>query len=493
MIGWAQENWFLTALIVNYLVAIGAAFFLVRNNQNPHKTLSSLLFLVALPFVGLAIYYFFGLEYRKEKIFKRKDLNSHAHVAKWNKRLMNDDEVLEKYESTFLEDRLKMVKLLRHNERAPLTLRNDLKLLYNGENAFEAIFEALDQAKDHIHLEYFIFNDDTIGNKFIDRLIAARERDVKVKLIYDSVGSDLSRKAKRRMTEAGILHYPFMPVLFSRFTRKANYRDHRKIVIVDGHVGFIGGVNVSDEYVNTPDRDPLKYWRDTHLRIEGHAVKSLQAQWLLNWFFVCEEKYAHKAEDDIEESFFPEVDEKENKPVQIAASGPDTDWSNIMEAIFTGINSADTHIQITTPYFIPNEAILTALKSAARSGVEIEIMVPRIGDSWAARYASRSYFEEIMECGIKIFWYCKGMLHAKTMVVDDMFATIGTCNMDYRSFDINFEVNALIFDKSTASELHDKFESDKKDCQQVHLEEWRERSFSYKFKESFCRLWAPLL
>lgn len=492
MLQWLGRNWFITALIINYMIALSAAFFLIRNNQNPRKTLSSLLFLIAFPFIGLAIYYFFGLEYRKSKIFKRKDLNSHKLVDEWNQRLHMNEEQLEEYESSFLEDRVKMVKLLRHNQKSPLTLRNDLQVLYNGEETFQAIFQAINSAHHHIHLEYFIFNDDHIGNEFIDHLITARKRGVQVKLIYDSVGSDLSNAAQKRMTAAGIDHHAFMPVLFSRFTRKANYRNHRKIVIIDGHIGFLGGVNVSDDYVNTPQRDPQLYWRDTHLRIEGHAVKSLQVQWLLNWFFVCDGE-AHTSDHHIEDEYFPEIDEKENKAVQIAASGPDTDWANIMEAIFAGINSAEDRIRITTPYFIPNESILTALKSAARSGVEVELMLPRIGDSWAARYASRSYFEELMESGIKIYWYCKGMLHAKTMVVDHKFSTIGTCNMDYRSFDINFEINALIFDLETASNLNENFESDKDDCQLLDLKKWRERSRSYKFKESFCRLWAPLL
>ncbi len=492
MIAWVTVHWFITALIVNYLVAMSAAFFLIRNNQNPHKTLTSLLSLIAFPFIGLAIYYFFGLEYRKSKIFKRKDMNSHKLIERWNDRLHIKESRLEKFEETFLEDRLKMVKLMRHNQVAPLTLHNDLKVLYNGKTTFEHIFNDLDKAKHHIHLEYFIFNDDITGNQFIDHLINAAGRGVVIKIIYDSVGSDLSNAAIRRMEDAGIMIRAFMPVIFSNFTRKANYRNHRKICIVDGHIGYLGGINVSDDYVNGVGVSNHDYWRDTHLRIEGHAVKSMQVQWMLNWFFV----YDHSEEEENEmvgKDYFPEVDERVNKPVQIAASGPDTDWANIMEAIFLAINTADHKIRITTPYFIPNEAILVALKSAARSGIEIEIMVPRIGDSWAARYASRSYFEEILESGIKIFWYCKGMLHAKTMVVDNLFATIGTSNMDYRSFDINFEINALIYDKETAQDLNDQFDRDLEDCTPIDMEEWLKRSKVYKFKESFCRLWAPLL
>ncbi len=492
MIDWIYVNWFFTSLIINYIIALSAAFFLIRNNQNPRKTLSSLLFLVAFPFVGLLIYYFFGQEYRKSKIFERKDLSSHKLIKDWSDRLQISGVDLDDLEDTFLEERVKMVKLIYHNQGSPLTLQNCVEVIYNGDNVFKEIFAALDKAEHHIHLEYFVFNDDNIGNKFIDKLAEATERGVEVKLIYDSVGSDLSWGAKSRMKEAGIIFKSFMPVLFSRFTRKANYRNHRKICIVDGTVGFLGGINVSDDYLNDPGDSAFDYWRDTHCKIEGHAVKSLQAQWLLNWFFVCDRQ--HDEENKlISEEYFPEMPDCGDVPVQIAASGPDTDWANIMEAIFIAVNTAQEQIRITTPYFIPNQAILVALKSAARSGIDIEIMVPRIGDSWAARYASRSYFRELMESGIKIFWYCKGMLHAKTLTVDGHFSTIGTSNMDYRSFETNFEINALIYDEATATDLNNRFEEDKADCQQIDYDEWMNRDKTYRFKESFCRLWAPLL
>ncbi|MBF4983542.1 cardiolipin synthase [Nonlabens mediterrranea] len=489
MLNWVLSNWFLSLLIINYMVALSAAFFLIRSNQNPRKTVSSLLFLVALPFLGLGIYYFFGLEYRKSKIFKRKDLNANELIQNWNKRLHISNDDLDKYEETFLIDRLKMVKLLRHNQAAPLTLRNNLDILINGRSKFDRVFKDVKNAKNHIHLEYFILSDDHIGTDVINALIDAAERGIEVKIIYDSVGSSISNATKKRMTAAGIEYEAFMPVLFSKFTRKANYRDHRKIFIIDGSIGYIGGVNISDDYVNEPVNHNGQFWRDTHLRIEGHAVKSLQAQWLLNWYFVKRQDENY----EIPSSYFPEIDCPENKAVQIAASGPDTDWANIMEALFIAINTAEKSIYITTPYFIPNEAILTSLKSAARSGVEIHIMVPKKGDSWAARYASRSYFEGLLESGIYVHWYHKGMLHAKTMVVDDMFCTIGTSNMDYRSFDINFEINALIYDEEISVELNDQFQKDLEDCEEVLLDLWIKRDKVNKFKESFCRLWAPLL
>lgn len=490
MIAWLLNNWFFTALVINYVIAISAAFFLLKSNQNPHKTLSSLLFLVALPFIGLVIYYFFGLEYRKAKIFKRKDLNAHNLIASWDKRLHISNLQLDGFEDTFLEDRVKLVKLLRHNQQAPLTVTNKVDILINGEKKFASVFKDIKTAVHHIHLEYFIIKDDCIGNALIDALIEASSRNVAVRIIYDSVGSDLSRKVLEKMTTAGIQHHPFMPVLFSKLTRKANYRDHRKIIIIDGKIGYLGGVNISDDYVNLEKDNGTNYWRDTHLRLEGHAVKSLQAQWLLNWYFVCPED-ANNCE--VDSHLFPEVEEKHHKAVQIAASGPDTDWANIMEALFIAINSADDYVRITTPYFIPNEAILTALTSAARSGINVQIMVPKKGDSWAARYASRSYFEKLLDSGVEIYWYTKGMLHAKTMVVDDQFATVGTSNMDYRSFDINFEINALIYDADIACELNNYFYQDINDCELINPDLWAKRSTLERFKESFCRLWAPLL
>jgi len=489
MLKWILDNWFLNLLIINYIVALTAAFFMIRSNQNPRKTVSSLLFLVAFPFIGLVIYYFFGLEYRKSIIFKSKDVHANQLIHNWNKRLRISNDDLDKYEETFLIDRLKMVKLLRHNQAAPLTLCNNLEVLINGRAKFDSLFEDIKNATNHIHLEYFVLIDDYIGTQVIDLLIEASNRGVEVKIIYDSVGSKISRTTRDKMSEAGIKHEAFMPVLFSRFTRKANYRNHRKIFIIDGIIGYIGGVNISDDYVNEPINYNNSYWRDTHLRIEGHAVKSLQAQWLLNWSFV-----RHQEDDyNIPTDYFPEIDIPENKAVQIAASGPDTDWANIMEALFIAINTAEKDVYITTPYFIPNEAILTSLKSAARSGVEIHIMVPKKGDSWAARYASRSYFKDLLESGIHVHWYNKGMLHAKTMVVDGLFSTIGTSNMDYRSFDINFEINALIYDEQTSQELNKQFQEDLTSCEEVLLELWINRDKMNKFKESFCRLWAPLL
>jgi cardiolipin synthase len=322
--------------------------------------------------------------------------------------------------------------------------------------------------------------------RIIDILCKKAREGVKVRLIYDDVGSSLSSKTKRALTQNGVEHYAFMPVVFTRFTSKLNYRNHRKIVVLDCCVGYIGGINIAKRYDNSYNNE--RYWRDTHLRLEGDAVGALQASFLLNWNFVSNKDV------NINEVLKPPVRDSDNATaVQIASSGPDTDWANIMEAIFTTINTARDYIYITSPYLIPNGEILTALTTASRSGVEVKIIIPWQSDSWAAQYASDSYIGQLLESGIRIFRYTKGFIHAKTMVIDDVLTNIGTANLDYRSFSVNFEINALLYDRSIGEEMRKIFLDDLTDCEEVVSERWENRSLARKLKESFCRLWAPLL
>lgn len=444
MIEFIQNNIFFTLIIINYIIVIGTAIFIILNNRNPITTVSYILALVVLPFLGLLVYYFFGQEYRKDKMFKRKKVFDNITVKKWEKKLILNDYRLKNYESDFLKNKVNVVKLLQNNQRKPLILGNDVEILINGEKKFESLFKDLKKAKNHIHVEYYMFNDDKIGSKFIEALIKKAKEDVNVRVIYDYVASNISNKNIQRMKNAGIEIFPFMPVWFPNLTRKLNYRNHRKIVVIDGIIGYVGGVNVSDEYVNPNDKG---YWRDTHTRLKGNIVKSIQTHFLLNWNFVSGQ------EIEIDDNFFPEVEKCGDIAVQIAACGPDSDYPHIMEALFTAINGAENSIKITTPYFIPNDQMLTALKTASRRGVDIEILIPKEGDSWAAKYATNSYILELLESGIKVYHYCKGMVHAKTMVVDGLLSTIGTSNMDYRSFEINFEITALIYNEGISNKI----------------------------------------
>ncbi|WP_276167209.1 cardiolipin synthase [Zobellia alginiliquefaciens] len=482
-----NDNLWLILLSINYILVVILSFFILLKNKNPVKTLSFLFALAILPFFGLVVYYLFGQDYRKSKIFEKKYFLDNQTIQEWRSNFKLDHSETEDFEEKYGEDIFKIYKLLKNNEKAVLTFENNVEILINGEEKFKRLFEDLSGAEKYIHMEYFVLFDDELGSKLINILREKAEAGVKVRLVYDDVGSKISNSVKRKMTKSGIEHYAFMPVLFSNSTGKLNYRDHRKIVVVDGVTGYVGGINLAQRYDNSY-KNP-RYWRDTHLRIQGGAVGSLQSSFLLNWNF------ASNDEIKIEESFFPENKPETERPVavQIAASGPDTDWANIMEAIFCAISSANERIYITSPYFMPNDAILTALATAARSGLDVRIIIPYESDSWAAQYAGDSYIEYCLESGIKIYRYCKGFIHAKTMVIDNQFSTVGTANLDYRSFSINFEINAMLYNKAVNNELAAIFLDDLKECEEVDLERWKDRGIVRKLKESFSRLWAPLL
>ncbi|OBX24597.1 cardiolipin synthase [Gelidibacter algens] len=480
-----SNNIWVIVITVNYLLVILAAFTVLTKNLNPTKTISYIIVLVFFPFFGLVVYYLFGQEYRKNKIFNRKHILNQKLIADVSKRLKPDKQEITDLEHDLLNEKIKLVKLLHSSPNAPLTTFNDVKIIKNGEHKFKILLEDLKKATMHIHMEYYILRDDKIGTKIIDILCDKAKEGVKVRLSIDDVGSSVSRKNKNRMEESGVEWHPFMPVLFPGFTGKMNYRNHRKIVVIDGQIGYIGGINVSDTYVNyegTPH-----YWRDTHLRIVGESVKSLQIHFLMNWEFVSGRNIK------IEESFFPKEDCKESVAMQIAASGPDTDWANIMEVIFTAIVTSENYVFLTTPYFIPNDQIITALQVASKSGVDVRLLIPKESDSWTAKHATNSYIECLLEANIKIYRYRKGFIHAKTIVIDDVFCTVGTTNIDYRSFNINFEINAIIYNTDKSLELKSHFFEDLEDSELIDQERWMNRPRIEKFKESYCRLWAPLL
>lgn len=487
ILAFLKNSPWLIALTINYILVISLSIFIILKNKNPVKTLSFLFALAALPFLGLVVYYFFGQDYRKAKIFEKKYILDNDRIKGWRQQFKLDQDEKEDFEADFGEGIHKIYTLLKNNEKAVLTFDNDVEILVNGEKKFERLREDLSNAKNHIHMEYFVLFDDELGTELIDILGKKAQEGVKVRLIYDDVGSDMSSKSKKKMTEAGVEHFPFMPVRFSNSTSKLNYRDHRKIIVIDGTVGYVGGINLDQKYDNSYDND--RYWRDTHMRLQGGAVGSLQSSFLLTWNFVTGD------ETEIDQELFPENKPEVQQPVavQMASSGPDTDWANIMEALFCSITAARKRVYITSPYYMPNDAIFTAMKTAARSGVDVRVIIPYESDSLAAQYASDSYIEESLESGIRIFRYCKGFVHAKTMLVDDRLSTIGTANLDYRSFALNFEITAMIYNKAINDQMAGIFENDLEDCEEVELERWKERGLRRKLKESFSRLWAPLL
>lgn len=485
MLDFFKNNIWYALFIVNYILAISAVITIFFKRINPTKTLSYIIVLVFFPFVGLLIYYLFGQEYRKNKIFKKKRILNERVVQSIDDELeLNREEV--KQVQAFLEDKIKLVKLLRTNDNEPLSLNNKVEIFKSGDDKFEALLKDIKRAEHHIHLEYYIVKDGKIGLKVLNALCEKAKAGLQVRLIYDDVGSKISRSMKRKLTHAGVRHRAFMPVFFSKFTGKMNYRNHRKIAVIDGVIGYVGGVNISDEYVNQY-RDK-GYWRDTHSRIYGEAVKSLQVHFLSAWDFVSNENIASY------KPLFPKVEDfKEKVAIQIAASGPDTDWANIMEVIFTAILTAQKYVYITTPYFVPNSKMLTAIQIAAKSGVDVRLIIPKKSDSWIVKHASNSYLKALLDAGVKIYKYHEGFIHAKTMVIDDVFCTIGTSNMDYRSFNINFEINSFMYDSVQSEILKSHFFEDLTQSTLIEYETFLNRSKFEKFKESYARLWSPLI
>lgn len=474
---------------LNYVLVVATAITILLKKINPTKTLAYLLALALMPFVGLVIYYLFGLEYKKSRVYKKKKILNQTNIKRWKDNFKHSIAGLDLEDQEILSDKLKLVKLLHASQEAPLTRNNKVSILLNGEQKFKALFNDISSAKHSIHLEYYIFKDDEIGTKLIDLLCEKAKQGVSVKLSYDYVGSSISFAAKRKLDLCGVESYAFMPVYFPKFTSKLNYRNHRKIAVIDGKIGYVGGINISDRYINNKQGKNCDniFWRDTHLRIEGEAVGALQLNFLLNWDFVSDQDVK------VEPHYFPEVEVTNKTEVQIVASGPDTNDAHIMEVIFTAITNANKSVYITTPYFIPNDEILFALHSAAKSGIEVKILIPKDSDSWVAKNATNSYIDKLLRSGVKFYFYTKGFIHAKMMIVDEIFTTIGTANMDYRSFNINFEINALVYDETFAKEALKVFTEDLKESELVHSSKWRKRSTMQQLQESFARLMAPLL
>jgi cardiolipin synthase len=450
------------------------------------KTIAWLLVVTFLPLLGIVLYFFFGQNYRKEKIFSRKELTDSKQL-----KMLAQYQPGDKPDTTYFPDDLiagkaHIMKMLYNSNRSLLTERNRVKILVNGKVTFEHIITELENAKKHIHLEYYIIDDDRIGHEIRRILIRKAQEGLEVRVIYDDIGCwSLSDEYILSLKSAGVQVFSFMPVRFPYFTNKINYRNHRKIIVIDGKVGFVGGLNIADRYISGSEE--LGPWRDTHLKIEGEAVYSLQSVFLLDWYFVS------KRNIHDQDKYFPPVEVIDRRLMQIVTSGPDSDWASIMQTFFSAIATAKSYIYISTPYFLPNESILTALRTASLSGVDVRMLLPEQADAKLVHWSSFSYIGQLLDAGIKVYLYHKGYTHSKLMMVDDAFCSIGTANMDIRSFDQNFEINALIYDQRITVAMRNIFMNDIKDLKYINLDDWEKRPRWVVFRESVARLFSPLL
>lgn len=467
-----------------YTIFIAALIFM--ENKNPSKTISWLLILVLVPVIGFVFYLFLGHNLRKENIFKKKKVRASEHleeVAKLQQEAIKDKQLFYD-DDNFVKRRL--ISLILNNAKAPFTINNQVTVLTNGVRTFESIIEALKMAQEHIHLEYFIIKNDAIGGKIKNILMEKAQSGVKVRVIYDSVGSwRLGKDYIAQMREAGVEIYGFLPVFFPLLSRELNYRNHRKIIVVDGKIGFLGGLNIGDEYLG--NNVYLGFWRDTHLKMEGEAVYGLQNIFLDDWEFVTKESIA------FDQIYFPKLSYYGEHLIQITPSGPDSDWQTIMQAYFSIIASAEEKIWINTPYLVPDESIMMALRTAALSGVDVRIILPSKPDHRTVYWASMSNVEDLLTAGVKIYKYQKGFIHAKILLADGTTASVGTANLDIRSFQINFEANAFIYDSEIVERMEKDFLEDIEESKEVTLEDYLKRPLHDKIKEATGRLFSPLL
>lgn len=471
--------------ILYFLTVFFIAILIILENRNPVKTISWILVLVLLPFAGIIIYLFFGQEYRKTKMYSRKGLKDLEKLRNLTLEQLDNMPTNQLQMSDKLYAKRHLMNLMLSNSNAILTNNNDLKVLRNGEETFPEIFREIEQAKHHIHLEYYIVEDDTIGNYLRELLIQKAREGVEVRFIYDDVGSwELKRKWLRTMTDAGIKVDCFMRVRFPNLTSRVNYRNHRKILVVDGNTAFVGGLNFADRYQDGVAG--IGPWRDTHLKVTGGGATALQIIFMADWYFVSKEILRG-------ESYFKPFVPGNGKLVQMVASGPDSDWESIGQAYFAAIASAAESVFISTPYLMPTADIVTALKTSALGGIDVRIIVPGMSDAITPKWGTNSYIEELLEAGVKIYFYKAGFIHSKVIVVDGIFSSVGTANLDFRSLETNFEVNAMIYDEETAGILASQFIEDQAKSDQVILEEWVKRPRLNKIKESFARILSPML
>ncbi|MCE5219923.1 MAG: cardiolipin synthase [Clostridium sp.] len=466
-------------LILNGLFSLSLIFI---ERKDPTTTWAWLLILLVLPGLGFIIYIMFGQNLSRQKIFKEK-----IRVDEDKRKNIND-----KYEGDIHQhdggERFSDLRKMNFNQSgARYTKNNDVKVYVNGTDKFKQLIKDIKNAKKYIHIEYYILKNDLLGKVIIKELTKKAKCGLEVRLLLDSMGSrKLTKKVIQKYLDAGGKFSLFFPGIVPHINTRINYRNHRKIVVIDGEYGYVGGFNVGEEYIS---KDPnVGFWRDTHARIKGEAVDDLNERFLLDWCYASEE--------EIED--YDKYSSNDNKDVgdvgiQIVTSGPDHKEQYIRNAYIKLINNAKKNVYLETPYLVPDAPILESLKISALSGVDVRIIIPGHPDHFFMPWAASSYIGELLEAGIKVYRYKNGFIHAKTIVADSTVMSIGTANLDIRSFKLNFEVNAFIFDDRIAKNGEMQFMKDIKESEEVTKKIYDNRSISIRIKESLIRLVSPIL
>ena len=449
--------------------------FMLVENRNPVKSIAWILVLIFLPVVGFLFYILVGRKFRKRHMISKRSLL----INKKN----NTSDLTELPNLNLSDTQRSIATLAYRNSDAPLHENSKIDIFTDANELYSSIIEDLRKAKHHIHMEYYIFLADKIGSAVMDVLKEKAKEGVVVRVIIDDVGSwQLKKKKIKELRNAGIDVQSFLEVGLPYINSRVNYRNHRKIIVIDGVVGYTGGFNIADRYVKGLSWGP---WRDTHIKIEGSAVLGLQKNFLTDWFFVKRELV-----EDV--TYYPAQERKGNCLSQIIISGPDMTWESIMQVFAKAFMEAKERIYIETPYFLPPESLITALQAAALCGVDVRLILPMKSDARITLYSTFSYLDQMLKAGIKVYLYQKGFIHSKIVVTDDI-AIIGSANMDFRSFEQNFELSVIMYDAEIAKKMVEIYENDLRSSEEIKKEEWTTRRFSQKIKESLARLLSPLL
>ena len=469
----------LNILTVLYALTVLAVIVVILGeNRNPVKSMAWVLVLLLLPVLGLVIYLVFGRSLKGMGLISRSDLRELRRMSDISEgKGLADDLSVESQQIVSLVNKLVVPHMF---------VGNDIDVFTTGKDKLDSLMRDIEAATDYIHVQYFIIENDETGGPLLELLMRKAREGVQVRVLYDYVGSFYFKpKLLRQMRAAGIEVHPFLELTLMQFAFRLNWRNHRKIVVIDGKVGYVGGMNIANRYVVGDKK--WSAWRDTHLRISGEAVAALQYSFAIDWNFTTRKLLTNPT------MHYDTPPASNEYRIQMMSSGPTDRWKNISFVFFKAITLAKRQVYIQTPYFLPSESLLKALQSAALSGVDVRLMIPVRPDSLMLRLATGSYIKECLLSGIKIYLYEPTVMHAKVVIIDDDFVTTGSTNFDFRSFEHNFEFNALIYSKELNRKMKEIFDADLQQCTRVSMGKWKQRPLMQKALESIVRLISPIL
>ncbi len=477
------------AYLLHLFIALLLSVQILLDNKLPQSAIAWILAVFLFPFIGPAFYLASGINWKRRKIVLQRPEELFGSYLK--PALDHQQQYITREYELLDNDIVKTLHMNLFSSNALITLHNELQVYHSGEPYFEGLFNDFRQAQKSIHLEFFLYRDDELGEELLDILTERAQAGVEIKLLVDGFGSmfALSPQGRRSLEEAGVKVRTFLNPRNIVGAMMINYSNHRKISVIDGEIGYTGGMNIGKEYLDGGDR--YSWWRDTHMRLTGEVVSLLQSTFLADWM-------NSGGEVPHPEEYFSLTDEEEagdtkHLPAQVICSGPDSTWNAVQRLYFNLIANADSKVLIQSPYFVPDDGIKTAMEAAALSGIDVRLMMTGIPDKRIPFWAAHTYFHDLLEAGVKIYMYTGGFFHTKMVAVDDMIVTTGSCNMDLRSFFLDYELNMVFYDERIGREFSQQFERDMEHCREFTKEEYSRISFVKNLRNSFCRIFSPLL